>query len=32
MLAVEGTVLRAVVLRNPFLAMELAKVLLEPGR
>ena len=31
-LAVEGPTLRSVVLRNPFLAMELAKVLFEPGR
>ena len=32
LLAVEGTALRAVVLRNPFLAMELAKALSDPPR
>jgi len=32
LLAVEGSALRAVVLRNPFLAMELAKALSGPGR
>ena len=31
-LAVEGPTLRSVVLRNPFLAMELAKVLFDPNR
>ena len=32
LLAVEGSTLRAVVLRNPFLAMELAKALSDPPR
>jgi CRP-like cAMP-binding protein len=32
LLAVEGSALRAVVLRNPFLAMELAKALSGPSR
>jgi trk system potassium uptake protein TrkA len=31
-LAVDGPILRSVVLRNPFLAMELAKVLFDQGR
>lgn len=31
-LAVDGPILRSVVLRNPFLAMELAKVLFDSGR